>query len=126
MSDDSLRKTIETYIDNLISDKQTKESTDKNKTKTYFSYTSKVPLAKQLSSSGESESYKYAVKKLETPVITRYLGTGETLTITILGFIAIFLLFIITILVCTKEIESLKIIVPALTTIIGYVAGRKI
>lgn len=74
---------------------------------------------------GESEDLKKTRMSYEHPIITRYLGNDDTLVISIMGIIAISLIVLIGISFWCSS-ETTKILMPAFTTVIGYLAGKKI
>ncbi len=75
--------------------------------------------------SGESEELIRYRLNLETPYITRLFGQGDTLSVSIMGIIAIALVAVCLIsLAC--DVEKTKILALPLTTVIGYLAGKKL
>ncbi|MEA4871880.1 MAG: hypothetical protein VB076_03600 [Synergistaceae bacterium] len=89
---------------------------------------------KQLSSSGDSESFKIRMKEIEaadkdkernTPKIVRYFGTGDTLKAVIIWSIAMLLALALLIAMVSKNTEMVKAIIPALSTTVGFLVGSR-
>lgn len=66
------------------------------------------------------------MKKLDYahPLITRYLGTGDTLVVSFMGLLGL-LLIVLDCITFFFDIERTKAITPCITAVLGYLAGKR-
>ncbi|WP_282012861.1 hypothetical protein [Pyramidobacter piscolens] len=104
------------YVNNPFLKKETQQQVDNAiKSNSY----------EKLASSGRS-SEEIELEKYKFPLICRYLGSGDTLSVSIMGIIGILLVIVFSISIWCSDAEKMKTLLVPLTTVIGYLAGKKL